>query len=45
VDINVGAQEVRFLVPDMSRFDEQELKDAFKKREFDKVEVVRKSNK
>ncbi len=43
--MDVGTQEVRFVVPDMSRFDEQELKDAFKKREFDKIEVKHKPEK
>ena len=36
-------EQVRFGVPDMSKFDEQQLKSAFKERQFNKVEVLSKT--
>jgi hypothetical protein len=36
-------QQLSFGVPDMSKFDEQQLRDAFKKVNFSKIEVLSKS--
>ena len=41
MDIDVTTQQVRFGVSDMAKFDEQQLKDAFKKKHFDKIEVLK----
>jgi len=40
---NVETQEVRFGVPDMSKFDEQQLRNAFKERNFPTIEVLSRS--
>ncbi|HWY86756.1 MAG TPA: hypothetical protein VNX28_08525 [Gemmataceae bacterium] len=40
VQADVTKQEVRFGVSDMAKFDETQIKDAFKKKNFDKVEVL-----
>lgn len=43
MQIDVSVQQVRFGVADMAQFDEQQLKDAFKKKHFDKIEVLSKA--
>ncbi|MCI0685161.1 MAG: hypothetical protein L0Y71_23940 [Gemmataceae bacterium] len=43
IHADTGTQKVRFGVPDMSKFDEQQLKDAFKKNDFPTIEVLSKS--
>jgi hypothetical protein len=40
VQADVTKQEVRFGVSDMAKFDETQLLDAFKKKDFDRVAVV-----
>ena len=42
VNADTITQQVRFGVSDMTKFDEGQLKDAFKKKHFDKVEVLNK---
>lgn len=39
---DIQKKELRFGVADMAKFDEQQLKDAFKKKNFDTVEVLSK---
>ena len=36
-------EQVRFGVPDMSKFDEQQLRSAFKERNFPTIEVLSKA--
>ena len=43
VQADVAKQEVRFGVADMVQFDEAQLKDAFKKKHFDTIEVLSKT--
>ena len=42
VQADVTKQEVRFGVSDMTKFDEAQLKDAFKKKDFDTIKVLSK---
>ncbi|GEM_PF-6530166 len=42
VQADIQKKELRFGVADMTKFDEQQLKDAFKKKNFETVEVLSK---
>ncbi len=43
VEADPKTEQVRFGVSDMTQFDEQQLKDAFKKRNFPTIEVLSKA--
>jgi hypothetical protein len=43
VEIDITSHQVRFGVADMTKFDEQQLKDAFKKKNFETIEVLSKA--
>ena len=43
VTADVQIEEVRFVVSDMSKFDEEQLKDAFKRKKFDSIKVLSKT--